>query len=87
MRKYCSFIAAVALIASPSAWAGTLAPGKPAGVHEAAMTTGSLIVAGGLGAIAIAVTAVALSGSNNGAASQSSGSSSATTTTTTATTS
>ena len=86
MRKYSSLIAAIALIASPSAWAGTLASGKPAGVRQAALTTGSLVVAGSLGAIGIAVTARALSGST-GAASHSSASSSTTTTTTTTTTS
>ena len=82
MRKYSCLVAAIALIASPSAWAGTLAAGKPAGVRQAALTTGSSIVAGGLGAIGIAVMAVALSGSNNGTANQSSGNTTTTTTTT-----
>jgi hypothetical protein len=85
MRNYCSFIVAIGLIASPSAWAGSLAAGKPAGVRQAQMSTGSIIVAGTLGAIAIAVTAAALSGSSS-AASQSSSSTSTSTTTTTTTT-
>jgi hypothetical protein len=62
MHKYCSFIFAIGLIASPSAWAGSLAAGKPANVRQAQMSTGSLVVAGGLGAITIAVIAVAASG-------------------------
>jgi hypothetical protein len=86
MRKYFRFIVAIGLVASPSAWAGSLALGKPAGVRQAAMTTGAWVVAGGLGAIGIAVIAVAVSGSNNGASSQSSASGSSTTTTTTTTT-
>jgi hypothetical protein len=65
MHKYCSLIFAVGLIAAPSAWAGSLAPGKPANVRQAQMSTGTLVVAGGLGAITIAVIAAAASGGDS----------------------
>ena len=81
MRKYFGFMAAAALIASPLAWAEPLPAGKPAGVHHSQMSTSSWVVAGGLGAIALTVIAVAASGDDTTPAQA------ATTTSSTATTS
>jgi hypothetical protein len=68
MQKLFVLVVATALVASPLAWAHPLAAGKPAGVHHAQMTTPSLVVAGGLGAIALTVIAVAASGDDKGQA-------------------
>ena len=68
MNKLCGIAVAIALVASPLAWAAPLSPGKPAGVHHSQMTTSSWVVAGGLGAIALTVIAVAASGDGQGAA-------------------
>jgi hypothetical protein len=62
MQKLFGFVVAIGLVASPLAWAAPLAAGKPAGVHHAQMTASSWVVAGGLGAIALTVIAVAASG-------------------------
>lgn len=61
MYRLCGIAVAVALVASPLAWAAPLAAGKPAGVGRAQMTASSWVVAGGLGAIALTVIAVAAS--------------------------
>ena len=68
MHKISSFALAIGLVASPMAWADPLTPGKPAGVHQAQMTTESWIVAGGLGAASMALIAVAASGDDKAAA-------------------
>jgi hypothetical protein len=62
MRNICGLAVAAALLSSTLAWAGPLAAGKPAGTHQAQMTTGSMITAAGLGVIAVTVIAVAVSG-------------------------
>ncbi|HYJ36273.1 MAG TPA: hypothetical protein VEV64_08965 [Rhizomicrobium sp.] len=67
MNKLCGIAVAIALVASPLAWAAPLSPGKPAGVHHSQMTTSSWVVAGGLGAIALTVIAVAASGDDQAA--------------------
>ena len=62
MRKLFTAIVAVSLFGAPLAWADTLAPGKPAGVHQAQMGDKEWLVLGGVGvaaAVAIAVTASA----------------------------
>lgn len=79
MQKLFGLVAIVGLIASPFAWAGPLPAGKPAGVHHAQMSTGSWVVAGTLGAIALTVIAVAASGDNNSQTPSTSTSSTATT--------
>ena len=61
MRKLCSFVIAIGLTASPMAWAEPLAPGKPAGVHQAQMTDKEWLLLGGVAAVGIGV-AVAVSG-------------------------
>ncbi len=61
MRKLCSFVIAIGLTASPMAWAEPLAPGKPAGVHQAQMTDKEWLVFGGLAAVGIGV-GIAVSG-------------------------
>jgi hypothetical protein len=80
MQKLFGFVVAAGLVVSPLAWAGPLPAGKPAGIHHAQMSTGSWVVAGGLGAIALTVIAVAASGDDAPAQA-------GTTTTTTSTTS
>lgn len=79
MQKLFGFVVAAGLVASPLAWAGSLPAGKPAGVQHAQMSTSSWVVAGGLGAIALTVIAVAASGDDQNQA--------ATTTSSTATSS
>jgi hypothetical protein len=81
MQKLFTLVVATALVASPLAWARPLAAGKPAGVHHAQMTASSWVVAGGLGAVALTVIAVAASGDDKGAA-QSSATATASTSTT-----
>ena len=61
MRKVCSFVIAIGLIASPMAWAEPLAPGKPAGVHAAQMGDREWLVLGGIAALGIGI-AIATSG-------------------------
>jgi hypothetical protein len=81
MYKLCSIAVAIGLTATSMAWAGPLSAGKPAGVHQAQMSTGSIITAAGLGVIAVTVIAVAVSGDD--APAQNQGSTTTTTTTTT----
>ena len=62
MRKLCSFVIAIGLTASPMAWAEPLAPGKPAGVHQAQeMGSKEWLILGGVPAAGIGV-AIATSG-------------------------
>ena len=64
MRKLCSFVIAIGLTVSPMAWADPLAPGKPAGVHQAqdvGMGSKEWLVLGGIAAVGIGV-AIATSG-------------------------
>ena len=61
MRNLCSFVIAIGLTASPMAWADPLAPGKPAGVHQAQMADKEWLVLGGVAAVGIGV-AIATSG-------------------------
>jgi hypothetical protein len=70
MYRLCAIAIATALAAAPLAWARPLTAGKPAGVHHAQMTTSSWVVAGGLGAIALTVIAVAASGDDKKADTQ-----------------
>jgi hypothetical protein len=81
MQKLFGFVVAAGLIASPLAWADPLPAGKPAGIHHSQMSTSSWVVAGGLGALALTVIAVAASGDDSTPAQA------ATTTSSTATTS
>jgi hypothetical protein len=81
MQKLFGFVVAAGLVASPLAWAGPLPAGKPAGVRQSQMSTSSWVVAGGLGALALTVIAVAASGDDSTPAQA------ATTTSSTATTS
>jgi branched-subunit amino acid permease len=80
MQKLFGFIVAAGLVISPLAWADPLAAGKPAGVHHAEMSTGSLITAAGLGIIAVTVIALAASGDDNAAQQPTATSSTATST-------
>ena len=64
MRKLCSFVIAIGLTASPTAWADSLVPGKPAGVKNAqdvGMTSKEWLILGGVAAVGIGV-AIAVSG-------------------------
>ena len=64
MRKLCSFVIAIGMTVSPTAWADPLAPGKPAGVHQAqdvGMGSKEWLVLGGIAAVGIGV-AIAVSG-------------------------
>jgi len=81
MQKLFGFVVAASLVTSPLAWADPLPAGKPAGIHHSQMSTSSWVVAGGLGAIALTVIAVAASGDDSTPAQA------ATTTSSTATTS
>jgi hypothetical protein len=65
MQKLFGFVVAASLVASPLAWADPLPAGKPAGIHHSQMSTSSWVVAGGLGAIALTVIAVAASGDDS----------------------
>jgi urocanate hydratase len=80
MRKFCGLVAAIGLIVSPLAWAKPLSAGKPANIRQAQMTTGSWVVIGSLGAIALTVIAVAASGDDNNGQAQSSTTTSSTAT-------
>jgi hypothetical protein len=51
MRTISTFVIVISLVAS-SAWAGPLAPGKPAGVHQAQDSSKEWLVFGGIGAVA-----------------------------------
>jgi hypothetical protein len=81
MHKFCGLVAAIALFSSPLAWAGSLPAGKPAGVHKAQMSTSSWVVAGGLGALALTVIAVAASGDDTAQQQQQTSTTSSTATT------
>lgn len=61
MHKLCSFVIAIGLTVSPMASADTLAPGKPAGVHQAQMTGKEWLILGGVAAVGIGI-AIATSG-------------------------
>jgi hypothetical protein len=64
MRTFCSFVIAIGLTVSPTAWADPLAPGKPAGVHQAqdvGMGSKEWLILGALGAAGIGI-AIATSG-------------------------
>ncbi len=67
MRNACSLVIATALMVSGAAYADTLAPGKPAGVHAAQMTNTEWLVFGGVGVLAAAVL-IANNGSGSHAA-------------------
>lgn len=62
MRKLCTAVVAVSMLASSIAWAETLAPGKPAGVREAQMGSKEILIFGTLGVAAITIIAVAGTG-------------------------
>jgi hypothetical protein len=61
MRKLCALVIGISMIAAPLAWAEPLAPGKPAGVHNAQMTGKEWLILGGIAAVGIGV-AIATSG-------------------------
>jgi len=68
MRKLGSFVTAIGLIASPMVWAEPLAPGKPAGVHQAqGMTDKEWLVFGGLAVAGIGFAIATAGGGNNSA--------------------
>jgi hypothetical protein len=70
MHKFCGSVAAIALLSSSLAWAGPLPAGKPAGVHQAQLSTGSMITLAGLGALSLTIIAVAASGDDTPGQSQ-----------------
>ena len=61
MRTLCSFVIAIGMMAAPAAGAQSLAPGKPAGVQKAQMTSKEWFVLGGVAAVGIGI-AIATSG-------------------------
>jgi hypothetical protein len=62
MRKLCTAVIAVSMLASSLAWAETLAPGKPAGVRQAQMGSKEILIFGTLGVAAVTIIAVAGTG-------------------------
>lgn len=62
MRKLCTAVVAVSMLASSMAWAETLAPGKPAGVRQAQMGTKEVLIFGTIGVAAVTIIAVAGTG-------------------------
>ena len=56
---------AAALAVSPVCAEGTLTPGKPAGVREAARHSPNLLLIGGAAALTVAGVAIAVAQSNN----------------------
>jgi hypothetical protein len=62
MRKLCTAVIAVSMLASSIAWAETLAPGKPAGVRQAQMGSKEILIFGTLGVAAITIVAIAGTG-------------------------
>jgi hypothetical protein len=64
MRKIFTAIVAAGMSVSPLAWADTLVPGKPAGVHQAQMGDKEWLVLGGVGLTAAVVIAVTASSSS-----------------------
>lgn len=62
MRKLCTAVIAVSMLASSIAWAETLAPGKPAGVRQAQMGSKEILIFGTIGVAAITIVAVAGTG-------------------------
>ena len=64
MHKLFITIIAASLFVSPLAWADTLVPGKPAGVHQAQMSDKEWLVLGGVGLTAAVVIAVTASSSS-----------------------
>ena len=71
MRTLSSFVIAIGLTASPMAWADPLAPGKPAGVHNA-QDVGSRewLLLGGIAAVGIGVAIATSGGRSSNAGSQ-----------------
>ncbi len=69
LRKAMTAMVVVAAMAGSQALAadGALAPGKPAGVHEARMRIPNLLLIGGAALVVVAGIAVAVSGSGNAA--------------------
>ncbi|HSS15206.1 MAG TPA: hypothetical protein VLL04_15005 [Rhizomicrobium sp.] len=65
MRTISTFVIVISLVAS-SAWAGPLAPGKPAGVRQAQDSSKEWLVLGGIGAVAAGVL-IATAGGGHGA--------------------
>ena len=61
MRTLSSFVIAIAMMAAPAAVAQPLAPGKPAGVRQAQITSTEWFVLGGVAALGIGI-AIATSG-------------------------
>jgi len=66
LRKAMTAMVVVAAMAGSQALAadGALAPGKPAGVHEARMGSPNLLLIGGAALVAVAGIAIAVSGGN-----------------------
>jgi len=54
MRTFSAFVIVISMVAS-SAWAEPLAPGKPAGVHQAQDNGKEWLVFGGVGALVAGV--------------------------------
>jgi hypothetical protein len=70
MRKLCTFVIAIGLVTSPT-WADPLAPGKPAGVHQAqGMGNKEWLVLGGVAAVGIGVAIATAGGRSSNAQSQ-----------------
>ena len=64
MRSLCTLVTATALLISSTAWAESLAPGKPAGVREAQMGNKEYLVFGGV-ALVLAGVLIATNGSGS----------------------
>ena len=64
-----SVVTAIALAVPGTSFAGPLAPGKPAGVHEAQMADKEWLVVGGIGLV-VAGLLVATAGGGHGATPQ-----------------
>ena len=68
-RKAMTAMVVVAAMTGSQALAadGSLAPGKPAGVHQARMGSPNLLLIGGAALVAVAGIAIAISGSSSAA--------------------
>jgi hypothetical protein len=67
MRNFCIAMVAAGLVFAPAAWAHPLAPGKPAGVHQAQMwDNGTTMIVIGVAVAAAAIAVAASSGGSGG---------------------
>jgi hypothetical protein len=69
MRTISTFVIVISLVAS-SAWAGPLAPGKPAGVHQAQDSSKEWLVFGGIAVVAAGILIATAGGGHDAPANQ-----------------